>query len=109
MILYEVNIDVRDAAYADYRAWLAVHVEHMLALPGFVAAEIFERREPPAPEGMRGLAVHYRLLDEAALERYLSTHAGRMREEGVRRFGDAFTATRRVMASLAPGGGTSRT
>jgi len=109
MILYEVNIDVRDAAYADYRAWLAVHVEHMLALPGFIAAEIFERREPPAPEGMRGLTVHCRLFDEAALERYLSTHASRMRAEGVQRFGDAFTATRRVMASLASGGATAHT
>ena len=101
MILYEVNIDVRDDAYADYRAWLTVHVEHMLALPGFVAAEILERRDPPPPEGTQGLTVHYRLIDQAALDRYLAVHATRMREEGARRFGDAFAATRRVLASIA--------
>lgn len=104
MILYEVNIDVRDDAYADYRAWLTIHVEHMLALPGFVGAEILERRDPPAPDGMKGLTVHYRLIDQAALDRYLAVHAVRMRDEGVRRFGDAFTATRRVLASITTAG-----
>ena len=102
MIVYEVNIEVREAAYPDYRAWLALHVEEMLALPGFLAAEIFERRDPPAPDGTRALAVQYRLVDEAALQRYLAEHAPRMREEGVRRFGDAFSATRRVLAVAAP-------
>ncbi|HEY6985733.1 MAG TPA: DUF4286 family protein [Rhodanobacteraceae bacterium] len=100
MILYEVNVDVRDDAYADYRTWLTVHVEQMLALPGFVAAEILERRDPPAPEGVKGLTIHYRLIDQAALDRYLELHAKRMREDGVRRFGDAFTATRRVLSDI---------
>ena len=52
-------------------------------------------------EGTRALTVHYRLIDEAALQRYLAEHAPRMREEGMRRFGDAFTATRRVLAAIA--------
>ena len=102
MIVYEVDIEVREAAYADYRAWLMVHVEEMLALPGFVAAEIFERREPPATAGTRALTVQYRLVDETALERYLAEHAARMRDEGKRRFGDAFSATRRVLAVVEP-------
>lgn len=96
MIVYEVNVSVREDTYADYRAWLAVHVDEMLALPGFVAAEILEQREPAPADGTRGVTVHYRLIDEVALERYLAEHAPRMREDGVRRFGNAFTATRRV-------------
>lgn len=102
MIIYEVNIEVRDAAYADYRAWLVAHVDQMLALPGFLAAEILEQRDPPPAQGTHALTVHYRLIDEAALQRYLTEHAPRMREEGTRRFGDAFTATRRVLAAIAP-------
>ena len=98
MIVYEVDLSVREDIYADYRVWLAAHVEEMLALAGFVGAQILEQREPPAPEGMRVVTVHYRLTDEAALVRYLAEHAPRMREAGVRRFGDAFTATRRVLA-----------
>ncbi len=103
MIVYEVNIEVRDDTYADYRAWLLSHVEHMLALPGFLAAEILEQRDPPPTPGTRALNVQYRLVDETALERYLIEHAPRMREEGVRRFGDAFTATRRVLAVTGAG------
>jgi hypothetical protein len=103
MIVYEVNIEVRDETYADYRAWLVSHIEHMLALPGFLAAEILQQRDPPPTQGTRALNVQYRLVDDAALERYLTEHAPRMREEGVRRFGDAFTATRRMLAVIDSG------
>jgi antibiotic biosynthesis monooxygenase (ABM) superfamily enzyme len=101
MIVYEVNIDVREDAYADYHAWLEGHVDEMLALPGFVSAEIMQRLEPSATRGTRALTIHYRLTDEAALRAYMTEHAARMREDGLRRFGDAFTATRRVLASGA--------
>jgi hypothetical protein len=104
VILYEVNIEVHEDVYVDYRAWLGIHVDEMLALPGFVAAEILEQREPAAPEGTRALTIHYRLIDQAALQRYLAEHAPRMRESGVRRFGGAFKATRRVLAGDAPKG-----
>ena len=103
MIVYEVNIEVRDETYADYRAWLTSHVEHMLALPGFLAAEILEQRDPPPTRGTRALNVQYRLVDEGALQRYLTEHAPRMREQGVRRFGDAFSAMRRVLAVIDSG------
>jgi hypothetical protein len=102
MIVYEVNIEVREEAYADYRAWLATHVDEILALPGFVAAEIFQQLEPLVREGMRALTVQYQLIDEMSLRNYLAEHAPRMRAEGVRRFGDAFTATRRVLVTSAP-------
>ena len=98
MIVYEVNLDVQASIADAYRAWLPVHVEEMLALPGFLAAETFERRDPPPPAGSIALSVQYRLVDEDALQRYLVEHSARMREDGVRRFGDAFTATRRVLA-----------
>jgi Domain of unknown function (DUF4286) len=102
MIVYEVNLTIREDVCADFRAWLAVHVDEMLSLPGFVAAEVLEQRDPPAPAGTQTLVVHYHLLDEVSLERYFSEHASRMREAGVRRFGDAFTATRRVLHVIAP-------
>lgn len=97
MIVYEVNLDIRADIYAAYRAWLGEHVAEMLALPGFVSADIFERYDPAPDDGRRVLTVHYRVTDEAALARYLAEHAPRMREAGLRRFGDAFTATRRVL------------
>ena len=100
MIVYEVNIDVREDVFDAYRAWLSPHVAEIRALPGFIGAEIFERRDPPPAPGVRALTVWYRVADEAALQRYFTEHAPRLREDGLRRFGDAASATRRVLASM---------
>ena len=101
MIVYEVNLVVREAIHAEYRAWLAAHVQEMLALPGFVSAEILDQIEPSAPEGTRALTMCYRIADRASLDRYFDEHSARMREDGRRRFGDAFTATRRVLIGVS--------
>lgn len=99
MIVYEVNLRVERSIAPAYAQWLRAHVEQMLALPGFIAAELFED-----PDG--GDAAHlawccqYRLVDDAALDRYLREHAPRMRADGVTRFGDRFSATRRVLHPL---------
>jgi hypothetical protein len=100
VIVYEVNLDVRAEIYDDYREWLAAHVGEILALPGFLSAEIFDVRDPAPAEGRRALSVLYRVADQASLHRYFAEHAPRLREDGHRRFGGAFTATRRVLASL---------
>lgn len=100
MIVYEVNLDVDAAIHADYRAWLDAHVREILALPGFVSAEILEYRDPAPAAGRRSLCVQYRLTDDAALERYLREDAPRLRADGIARFGGKFSATRRI---LGPG------
>ena len=53
------------------------------------------RRRPP---GKIRRIVQYRLRDQAALDAYLRDQAPRMRAHGVERFGDRFTAGRRVLA-----------
>lgn len=98
MIVYEVNLDIDAGAFAEYRAWLDAHAGEMLALPGFVSAEIFECREPAPIAGRRQLVVTYRLADAPALERYLREDAPRLRADGIARFGGKFNATRRVLA-----------
>ena len=101
MIVYEVNLFVREAAAADFRAWLGGHVAEIVALPGFEYAEILERRDPAAVEGEVALCVQYRLRDAAALEDYFREHAPRMRADGIARFGENFRAERRVLAPVA--------
>lgn len=96
MVTYEVNLQVDEAIAAEYHAWLRAHVDELLALPGFVDAAMYAVREPVEP-GRIGFCVHYRLRDAAALEDYLREHAPRMREAGVARFGNRFSATRRVL------------
>jgi len=103
VVLYEVCLHVAPEIGAAYRDWLATHVGEILTLEGFETAEVFE--DEPGPDGALRLAVHYRLRDTSALDRYLADHAPRMRAEGVARFGDRFTATRRVLRRVQAFGG----
>ena len=86
--------------FSEYRAWLDAHVPQLLALPGFVSAEVFEVLEPVAA-GRAGLCVQYRLRDAAALEAYLRKHAPHIRAEGLARFGERVRANRRVLRAVA--------
>jgi hypothetical protein len=100
MIAYEVNLDVDADVFAPFRAWLDEHVGHMLALPGFVSAEVLERTDPPPPSGRRSLCTIYRLASEPDLARYLREDAPRMRADGLERFPGKFSASRRILTEV---------
>jgi len=104
VLVYEVNLAVEADVAEAFAAWLPGHVAELLALPGFLDAEIFTVDEPAPPAGEVALSVRYRLRDRAALDGYLRDHAARMRADGIARFGDRFQATRRV---LQPAGNTA--
>jgi hypothetical protein len=95
-VIYEVSLDLESAIADDYRSWLRQHVSEMLALPGFVSAQVFDVLEPTS-DGRIAYCVQYHLRDAAALADYLRDHAARMRHEGAARFGDRFRASRRVL------------
>ena len=102
-VLYEVTLRVRPAIADAYGAWLDAHVRELVALPGFLGAQV-ARVLPDDDDDAAATVVYccqYRLRDRAAFDAYLREHAPRMREDGLRRFGDGFTATRRVMALVA--------
>ncbi|HET7611729.1 MAG TPA: DUF4286 family protein [Rhodanobacteraceae bacterium] len=101
MIVYAVELEMDAALREEYLPWLQDHVAEMLALPGFLGADILERMDPPPPEGYLTIAVHYRLRDQAAWEDYLSHHAPRMRDIGLRRFGERVRASRQVFRQFA--------
>lgn len=94
-ITYEVNLTVGADLSEEYQQWLNEHVQQMLALPGFTGATCYRIIEP-AEQGKASWSVHYVLENQAALDAYLQTHAARMRADGIARFGDRFTATRRI-------------
>ena len=101
MIVYEVNLDVDREIFAAYRTWLNGHVRDVLALPGFVSAEIFELRDAPGGAQRCSLCVQYRLADAADLDRYLRVDAPHMRSDGETRFPGRFSASRRILQPLA--------
>lgn len=95
MILYEVRLDVDAAVASEYRDWLGAHVREILALPGFVRADILSE---PRAAGRVGWCVHYWLRDQTALDAYLRDHAPRLRADGLARFPGRFSGERRVLA-----------
>ena len=100
-LVYEVNLEVEAAIAGDYRDWLRGHMAEILALPGFLGAELCEVLDPAPADGYVGLCVQYRLADEAALAAYVRDHAPRLRAEGETRFGGRVRARRRVLRPLA--------
>lgn len=94
MILYEVRIAI-DQEFADeYRMWLDAHMREIVALPGFEFAEMLREE---ANAGRAVFVCHYWLEGRDALELYLREHAPRLRADGIARFGDRFSAERRVL------------
>ena len=94
MIVYEVRVSVEAAIAQDYRAWLDTHIHEILAIPGFQEAELLREVD----DGDRVVwTIRYHLDSRDALEAYLRDHAPRLRADGQARFGNRFTATRRVL------------
>jgi len=93
MIVYEIRVCVAAEIAEAYREWLGEHVREILTLPGFQRAELL------AEDSEAGLVwvVRYHLASRAALADYLRDHAQRLRAEGLARFGERFSATRRVL------------
>lgn len=104
-IIYEVNLVVDSDIVTEYRSWLSTHVQEMLALPGFLGARILETSEletsePDSDAAQTTFCTQYELVDQAALDAYFRVHAGRMRADGISRFGDRFSASRRVLHEI---------
>ncbi|MBD8527743.1 DUF4286 family protein [Pseudomarimonas arenosa] len=97
-VVYEVNLQVAPAIAADYRKWLAEHVREILALPGFISAEILSvEADAESGSDWQCWSVCYRLHDRRALQQYFEQHAARLRAAGVERFGSQFRASRRIL------------
>ncbi|MDJ0653002.1 MAG: DUF4286 family protein [Xanthomonadales bacterium] len=96
MVIYEVNLDVRRDVAEAFSRWLGPHVQEMLELPGFVSADWYERTDD-STESVVCWTTHYRLESRQHLDHYLEKHAAAMRADGVNRFGEQFSAARRIL------------
>ena len=97
MVMYEVNLEVDRAIEQEYEAWLHHHIEEMLGFEGFQNAELL--KDEDSTGGVIRWVVHYRVVDRGTLQRYFEGPAEHMRADGIRRFGDRFTASRRILES----------
>lgn len=97
MVIYEVNLAVDAEIAGDYAAWLALHIDEVLRVPGFVSAEWWEIEGEQTPGGRVRWCVQYRVESREALDTYFQDHAARLRGDGLERFGGRFEAHRRVL------------
>jgi hypothetical protein len=97
--IYEVALDIDREIIDEFDAWLALHVEEMLKVPGFLDARVFN--EESSSEARVRRVTHYYLDSRQSLENYLVGPAQQMRKAAVERFADRFSASRRT---LQPGG-----
>ena len=93
--IYEVTVSVEREIADAFDLWLAEHVQEMLEIPGFLKAETFEIEDDD--EGRVRRVTHYYLANEEDLEEYLAGPANAMRQSGIDKFADRFTASRRVL------------
>eukprot|EP00301_Raphidiophrys_heterophryoidea_P013325 c20716_g1_i1.p1 GENE.c20716_g1_i1~~c20716_g1_i1.p1 ORF type:complete len:356 (-),score=84.79 c20716_g1_i1:59-1084(-) len=101
-VVYEVNLSVDPSVVKAFGEWLNKHVAEMLEIPGFVSAQVVAIEElPQTDQTPQKWSCQYILESREHLEIYFKEHAARMRADGLQRFENKFTATRRIYAPVA--------
>lgn len=101
MLIYEVTVNVDPEIADEFLAWLEHHVAEMRDLEPIDDAALY--RSVEEPDGAVVFVSQYAMADRAAYQRYLDEHAAAMRGDGKARFGERFTATRRVLVDARNG------
>ena len=99
-IQYEVCLSLSTTLRPDYLIWLKAHIQEMLTFDGFQSAVLLDQLDPEIESETIQLIVQYRLRDAKTFETYLSTHASRMRNDGLQSFGTKVQATRRLSSLI---------
>ena len=97
--LYEVNLSVQAAYAKEFSNWLQPHIQEMLGFDGFLKAHWY--RPDPVEESNKEdvvlWTIHYHLRHREDFDNYCAMHAARMRADGLQRFPNVFSATRRLL------------
>lgn len=98
MVIYEVNLDIQDAIADEYLSWLKQHVNDIIAFQGFDSYTIYKVEDNNTKN--KKFTVQYQVDSRESLQHYLDNHASVMRAEAVEKFGDQFSANRRIMQTI---------
>ena len=92
MVIYEVNLNIDEGIREEFLPWLETHIQEMLAISGFVSAELFQVANDPLQ-----FCVHYLLQDLSVLNNYLENKASQMRGSGLKKFANKMHIHRRIL------------
>ena len=101
--VYEVTLSVDREIAHDIDDWLAGHVDRMLDVPGIVGARNYALEDDE--DGRVRRVTCYLFESDAHLQHYLENQASALRQHTQDRFGDRFTASRRILRHPASGDG----
>ncbi len=103
VIIYEVNLKVAQTIEQEYLSWLKGHIQEMCQQTGFLSATLSQEmmlgQETAQPEESR-YSVQYKVASMDALNHYFEHNAIKVRQEALDRFGNQFSATRRILQPL---------
>lgn len=105
MIIYNVTINIDESVHDDWLSWMQKkHINDVLATGKFFKAQLVKVL---VEEEMGGItySVQYFANDKTNLESYYKEDAPRLREEGLRLFGDkmlAFRTELQVISEIFP-------
>ena len=94
MTIYEVNLNIQDNIYNDYYKWLTHHIGLMMKQKGFIGYHMAMNSEQSGDS--KNITVWYYLDSMDSLNDYLENHSKEMRDDGIKKFGDKFSANRRI-------------
>ena len=97
-LIYEINIKVSLGILDDYLSWLDEHISEILDIDGFESAKIY--KETSTSSDFLAITIHYSVSSKSALDSYFDNHAEALRQKGIDRFGDKFSATRRILEQI---------
>lgn len=97
MVKYEVNLVIQKEIFDNYYTWLVDHIKEMLKFHGFKKASISkEISKENLKDNYINLTVLYNIETKQDLDNYLEQYAPHMRADGIKKFGNKFSAHRRV-------------
>ena len=92
MLIYEVKLEFIDTTiYSSFLFWLKEHTLQMLTFKGFEKAQIKDTFNEDT-----SITVRYHILSEESLDSYIKNHSKKMRDEGLKLFGNSFKTSRKV-------------
>lgn len=99
VINYEVNLVISNDIYKEYYEWLVHHIKIILTYEGFKKA-IIHKLCDTVDEANKHITVVYSIATKKDLDNYLINHATEMRNDGIQKFGNKFSATRRILEPI---------
>ena len=88
MIIYEVSINVNLEILKEYTEWLKIHIDQMLAFPGFKSCSLLNKDNL--------FRVLYYIESKNDYENYVNKFASKMRNDGIEKFRNKFTIERNL-------------